>query len=128
MANIHNSQHNPKKIVHCSNLYSDTAIYYGHSGLLCKEKSKFEPEEKKFNLLLKIFQKKKISRFIFCFDIKFLSRDLILKELISGKIFKFKFSPVRQNLSGKFGCPVLSGQETHMPSPVDHNGLKKSIY
>ena len=21
--------------------------------------------------------------------------------------------------SGKFGCPVLSGQETHMPSPVE---------
>ena len=21
-------------------------------------------------------------------------------------------------LSGKFGCPVLSGEETHMPSPV----------
>ena len=29
------------------------------------------------------------------------------------------FSPVRQDLSGKFGCPVLSGQETHMPSPVE---------
>ena len=26
---------------------------------------------------------------------------------------------VWQNLSSKFGCPVLSGQETHMPSPVE---------
>ena len=25
---------------------------------------------------------------------------------------------VWQNLSSKFGCPVLFGQETHMPSPV----------
>ena len=25
-------------------------------------------------------------------------------------------SPVRQDLSGKLGCPVLSGHETHMPS------------
>ena len=25
--------------------------------------------------------------------------------------------PVRK--SGKFGCPVLSGQETHLPSPVE---------
>ena len=23
------------------------------------------------------------------------------------------FSPVQQDMSGKFGCPVLSGQETH---------------
>ena len=29
-----------------------------------------------------------------------------------------RFSPVWQDLSGKFGCPVLSGQKTHMPSPV----------
>ena len=29
------------------------------------------------------------------------------------------FSPVRQDLSGKFGCPVLSGQESHMPSLVE---------
>ena len=26
---------------------------------------------------------------------------------------------VRQDLSGKFGCLVLSSQETHMPSPVE---------
>ena len=25
----------------------------------------------------------------------------------------------RQDLSGKLGRPVLSGQETHMPSPVE---------
>ena len=29
------------------------------------------------------------------------------------------FSPVWQDLSGKFGCPVLSGQEAYMPSPVE---------
>ena len=32
---------------------------------------------------------------------------------------KSGFSLVRQDLSGKFGCPVLSHQETHMPSPVE---------
>ena len=41
-----------------------------------------------------------------------------------GKMFKnmYKsgFSPARQALSGKFWCPVLSGQETHMSSPVEH--------
>ena len=29
------------------------------------------------------------------------------------------FSPIQQDLSGKFGCLVLSGQETRMPSPVE---------
>ena len=29
------------------------------------------------------------------------------------------FSPVRQDTSGKFGCPVLSGLDTHMSSPVE---------
>ena len=34
-----------------------------------------------------------------------------------GKMFKnVSLDSVR---SGKFGCPVLSGQETHMPSPVE---------
>ena len=36
---------------------------------------------------------------------------------LAGKMFGF--SPVRQDLSGKFGCLVLSSQETHMPSPVE---------
>ena len=37
------------------------------------------------------------------------------------KCLKYKsgFSLVRQDLSGKFRCPVLSSQETHMPSPVE---------
>ena len=34
-----------------------------------------------------------------------------------GKMFK-NISP-DSVLSGKFGCPVLSSQETHMPSPVE---------
>ena len=29
------------------------------------------------------------------------------------------FSPVRQDTSGKFGCPVLSGLDTYMSSPVE---------
>ena len=33
--------------------------------------------------------------------------------------YKSGFSPVRQDLSAKFGCPVLSGEKTHMPSPVE---------
>ena len=28
-------------------------------------------------------------------------------------------NPVWQDLFGKFGYPVLSGEETHMPSPVE---------
>ena len=39
--------------------------------------------------------------------------DLSLSATQSG------FSPVRQDQSGKFGCLVLSGQETHMLSPVE---------
>ena len=31
--------------------------------------------------------------------------------------YKSRFSPAWQDLSSKFGCPVLSGQETHMPNP-----------
>ena len=34
-------------------------------------------------------------------------------------MYKSGFSPVQHDLSGKFGCLVLSGQETHMPSPVE---------
>ena len=33
--------------------------------------------------------------------------------------FQSEFSPDWQDLFGKFGCPVLSGEETHMPSPVE---------
>ena len=33
--------------------------------------------------------------------------------------YKSGFSPVRQDSSGKFWCPVLSGHETHMPSPFE---------
>ena len=46
----------------------------------------------------------------------------LMRTDISCKIFKkYKsgFSPVRQDLSSKFGCPVLSSQETLMPSPVE---------
>ena len=58
-------------------------------------------------------------------NLELLSMDLILRESITltwyVKCLKYKswFSPIRQDLSGKFGCPVLSGQETHMPSPVE---------
>ena len=42
------------------------------------------------------------------------------------------FSPVRQDTSGKFGCPVLSGLDTHMSSPVEPysvgSGLKNFIF
>ena len=59
------------------------------------------------------------------FDSKLVSRDLILLELITltwqVKCIKYKsgFSLVWQDLSGKFECPVLSGQGTHMPGPVE---------
>ena len=51
MAHIHNSQHNQKNLY---TVQTNTAIYYGHPDLPREEKSKFEPEEKKFSLLLKI--------------------------------------------------------------------------
>ena len=39
------------------------------------------------------------------------------------------FSPVRQDTSGKFGCPVLSGLDTHMSSPVEpyYTGSKNPV-
>jgi hypothetical protein len=49
----------------------------------------------------------------------------ILTKLIThiwyvlGKKYRSGFSPVRQDTSGKFGCPVLSGLDTHMSSPVE---------
>ena len=48
---IHNSQHNQNFFDH---FQTYTAIYYGHSELSREEKSKFECEEKKFSLLLKV--------------------------------------------------------------------------
>ena len=36
------------------------------------------------------------------------------------KMFKQSgFSPFRQDMSGKFGCLILCGQETHKPSLVE---------
>ena len=51
LAHIHNSQHNQNFFDH---FQTYTAIYYGHFELSGKEKSKFEFEEKKFSLLLKV--------------------------------------------------------------------------
>ena len=39
-------------------------------------------------------------------------------KIISPDLVKF----------GKFRCPVLSGQETHMPSPVEPYVRANSIY
>ena len=54
---IHNAQHNQNIFDH---FQTYTVIYYGHSELSRKEKSKFEFKEKKFCLLLKVaFPRKK---------------------------------------------------------------------
>ena len=51
MVHIHNAQHNQKKIVQ---VQTNTVVFYGHPELSGEEKSKFEFEEKKFSLLLKV--------------------------------------------------------------------------
>ena len=51
LAHIHNSQHNQKFFDH---FQTYTANYYRHSELSREEKSKFEFEEKKFSLLIKM--------------------------------------------------------------------------
>ena len=51
MAHIHNSQHNQKKIVR---VQTNTVVFYGHPELSGEEKSKFEFEEKKFSIVLKM--------------------------------------------------------------------------
>ena len=51
MAHIHNSQHNQKKIVQ---VQTNTVVFYGHPELSGEEKSKFEFEEKKFSIVLKM--------------------------------------------------------------------------
>ena len=51
MAHIHNSQHNQKKIVR---VQTNTVVFYGHLELSGEEKSKFEFEEKKFSIVLKM--------------------------------------------------------------------------
>ena len=40
------------------------------------------------------------------------------------KKYKSGFSPVWHDLSGKFWCLVLSGQETQMPSTVEPYAIK----
>ena len=42
-----------------------------------------------------------------------------LYMVCTRKKYRSGFSPVRQDTSGKFGCPVLSGLDTHMSSPVE---------
>ena len=44
---------------------------------------------------------------------------LLFISLVKCKKYNSRFRPVWQDLSGKFGCPVLSGQETHMPILVE---------
>ena len=51
MAHIYNSQHNQKKIVR---VQTNTVVFYGHPELSGEEKSKFEFEEKKFSIVLKM--------------------------------------------------------------------------
>ena len=51
LEHIRNSQHNQNFFDHAQTY---TAIYYGHSELSREEESKFEFEEKKFSLLLKV--------------------------------------------------------------------------
>ena len=71
---------------------------------------KLEKESKKEKKNPKIFFS------IFFFQFFFTQLFLFIYMLkISPDSVKSGFSPVRQDLSGKFGCPVLSGQETHMP-------------
>ena len=40
----------------------------------------------------------------------------------------YGFSLFRQDLSGKFGCLFLSGQETHMLSPVEPYEVITDLY
>ena len=55
--------------------------------------------------------------FVYLFGLGTFDTMRIDNLYLVGKMFKYKsgFSPVRQDLSGKFGCLVLSGQETHCP-------------
>ena len=46
--------------------------------------------------------------------------NLYLKGKMFKNIHKSGFSPVRQDLSGKFGFLVLFSQETHMPIQVSN--------
>ena len=50
-----------------------------------------------------------------------LSKEQRLKDHYPQTTSTNEYNPlgVRQNLSGKFGRPVLSSQETHIPSPVE---------
>ena len=51
MVHIHNSQHNQKKNVQ---VQTNTVVFYGHPELSGEEKSKFEFEEKKFSIVVKM--------------------------------------------------------------------------
>ena len=48
----------------------------------------------------------------------YLVSKLLKNHCVDTVKFKSRFSLILQDLSGKFGCPVLSSQETHMPSLV----------
>ena len=77
MAHIHNSQHNQKKIVR---VQTNTVVFYGHPELSGKEKSKFEFEEKKFSLLLKVafLRQKRLQTSLFSNKLNFFPRIQIL--------------------------------------------------
>ena len=57
--------------------------------------------------------------------IRIMKKKLRIWEMITHtcyvkcKKYKSGFCPVQQDLSGKFGCPDLPVQETHMPSPFE---------
>ena len=54
-------------------------------------------------------------------EISVLIRYVLWTQIWCKNAYKYNsgFSPVRQDLSGKFGCLVLSGQETHLKSGLD---------
>jgi hypothetical protein len=80
-----------------------------------KEKSKKQKNKKQCKIYFF-----KINFFYFwqqiCVQSPYLMR--IDNPYLVGKKYKSGFSPVCQDLSGKFVRPVLYGQETHMPSQV----------
>ena len=71
---IYNSQHN--QIVF-DYFQTYTAISYGHSELSREEKSKFEFEEKKFSLLLKVSfsRQKRLQAYLFSIKLNFFSSN-----------------------------------------------------
>ena len=99
-----------------SRLSGNQTFSFPDAWLLKLLKSKRTKNQKIFfNFFFQLFFSNFIAHYFFK-EKKFKFDEFHWNSVIWYVKYKSGFSPVRQNLSGRFGCPFLFSQENHMPN------------